>query len=106
MSVTQIHRNVAGSAVVHHLLAALDDAEQLCDDYNASPQLSAAISSLYTLLDAMRFGECGQEVDDTLAVMVRAALPEAGVPESTIEFIEWRMQNQDAELVEFYGRKA
>jgi len=70
---------------------ALDDAEQLCEDYNASPALSAAITGMYHLLDAMRFGDCGQEVDDVLTEMVRAGLPLAGIREDSISRIEARL---------------
>jgi hypothetical protein len=91
MSVTQIHRNVAGSTVVHHMLAALDDAEELCEDYNASPALRAAVTAMYDLFDAMRFGDCGQEVDDVLTEMVRAGLPLAGIREDSLQRIEQRL---------------
>lgn len=92
MYVVDIQPNVSGKVIVNHLMDALDDAEQLCEDYNASPALSAAITGMYHLLDAMRcHTDCGQEVDDVLTEMVRAGLPLAGIHEDSISRIESRL---------------
>jgi hypothetical protein len=81
-TVTQIPRSVAGHVVICDLMDSLDDCEQLCEDYNASPGLRAAVSALFSIMDSMRIaGSDEQEIESMMTAMAQAALTEATMRE-------------------------